>query len=83
MPKLTYWVAQRTDDAECYSLIGKTKKAVQQQLDQIEQEQKDSPWKAHFGPIEKKTIHYRDAFDLFDWCTSEGGGRYWSGQAEG
>jgi hypothetical protein len=28
-----------------------------------------------FEPPIKKTIHYKDAFDLFEWCTSEGGGR--------
>lgn len=79
MPKLTYWVAERLDDSHCYSLIGKTKKSVQQQLDDIGVEQANSPWKASFGPIEKRTIQYKDAFDLFDWCTSEGGGRYYSG----
>jgi hypothetical protein len=75
MAKLTYWIAPRLDDGICYSLIGKTKKAVQQQLDQITQEQKGSPWAASFGPIEKRIVKYKDAFDLFDWCTGEGGGR--------
>lgn len=76
MAKLYVWIAERTDDSQAYSLIGKTKKAVQEQLDQVLEEQKDSPWKAHFGPIERKVINYKDAFDLYDWCTGEAGGRY-------
>jgi hypothetical protein len=28
-----------------------------------------------FEPIVKKTIQYKDAFDLFDFITSESGGR--------
>jgi hypothetical protein len=30
---------------------------------------------ATFDPIVKKTIQYKDAFDLFDYLTSEDGGR--------
>jgi hypothetical protein len=69
MATLTYWVAERTDDASCYSLIGKTRKSVQAQLD-------TGNWShATFDPIVKKTIEYKDAFDLFDYLTSEDGGR--------
>lgn len=69
MAKLTYWIAPRTDDAACYSIIAKTKKAVQAILDSGQYDH------ATFDPIEKRTIHYADAFDLFDWATSEAGGR--------
>lgn len=69
MATLTYWVAERTDDAVEYSLIGKTRKAVQAMLDSGEWDH------ATFEPIVKKTIQYKDAFDLFDFVTSEGGGR--------
>jgi hypothetical protein len=69
MATLTYWVAERTDDHVAYSLIGKTRKAVQAMLDSGEYDH------ATFEPIVKKTIQYKDAFDLFDYVTSEGGGR--------
>jgi len=69
MATLTYWIAERTDDGACYSLIGKTRKSVQAQLDERD-------WShATFEPIVKKTIEYKDAFDLFDYLTSEAGGR--------
>jgi hypothetical protein len=74
MAKLTYWVARHEHDSECYSLIGKTKKSVQEQLANAQL------WNPQdYGPIEKRVIEYRDAFDLFDWVTSEGGGRASSG----
>lgn len=65
--KLTYWIAERLDDAPCYSLIGKTKKSVVEQIAQ-------NPH-GTYGEVEKKEIHYADAFDLFDKLTCEGGGR--------
>ena len=67
MANLVYWYAECTDDADAYSIIGKTKKEVKAQLDQ-----RDS---SGYGPIERKVLQYRDAFDLFAWTTSEGGGR--------
>jgi hypothetical protein len=69
MATFTYWVAERTDDATCYSLIGKTRKAVQAMLDSGEHDH------ATYEPIVKKTFQYKDAFDLFDFITSEEGGR--------
>jgi hypothetical protein len=55
------------DDADAYSIVAKTKKEVKAQL----ADRNDS----RYGPIERKVLQYRDAFDLFDWATSEGGGR--------
>jgi hypothetical protein len=78
MPKLIYWAAERLDDSKCYSLIGKTRKAVQAQLTAIESEyeESDPSWlRAKFGPIEKHVIIYKDAFALLDMLTGEGGGR--------
>jgi hypothetical protein len=79
MPKLTYWAAERLDDSKCYSLIGKTRKAVQEQLDELnrfyQEEQTHLIWHAKFGPIEKHVIIYKDAFALLDMLTGEGGGR--------
>lgn len=68
MATLTVWVAPRNNDAPCYSLIGKTKKSVLEQL--AARRDQDA-----FDPIEKRVIHYKDAFDLFDYVTSESGGR--------
>lgn len=67
MPKLTYWCAERTDDNPCYSIVGKTKKEVLEQV-------ANNPH-ATYEPVKKLTIIYRDAFDLFDQATSEYGGR--------
>ena len=67
MATLTVWIAVRTDDNSCYSLIGKTKKSVQEQLETAY---------GSYEPIEKKVIYYKDAFDLFEKVTGEDGGRY-------
>lgn len=69
--KLTYWIAECLNDAPCYSLIGKTKKSVVEQVEQ-------NPHGRYAAPI-KREIEYKDAFDLFEMLTGEGGGRvnYW------
>jgi hypothetical protein len=72
MAKLTYWVSECLTDSHVYSIIAKTKKGVQAQLDERKEE---DCW----GPIEKAVINYSDAFDLFDQATGEGGGRYFAG----
>jgi hypothetical protein len=66
MAKLTVWIAVRTDDSEAYSVIGKTKKEVLQKLETAF---------GDYEPVVKQEIYYKDAFDLFDWLTGEGGGR--------
>jgi hypothetical protein len=67
MASLVYWYAECTDDSDVYSIIGKTKKEVKAQL--AERGERG------FGPIERKVFQYRDAYDMFSWTTSEGGGR--------
>ena len=67
MATLTYWYCERTTDSDCYSIIAKTKKEAQA----MRQEQGEQ----YYEPPVKKTLHYKDAFDLFDWATGEGGGR--------
>jgi len=67
MAKLTYWYAERLTDADAYSVITKTKKEATALV------AKERP--GTYGPVEKRVIQYRDAFDLFDWVTSEHGGR--------
>ena len=68
MAKLTYWYAAVKRDSDCYSIVAKTKKDAERQLN-------DRGGPQYFDPIEKRTFVYKDAFDLFDWATSEGGGR--------
>jgi hypothetical protein len=69
MPSLTYWYCKCLDDSDAYSIVTKTKKAALARLAQLPR------WTDDFAPPEKRVIEYRDAFDLFYWCTSEGGGR--------
>jgi hypothetical protein len=70
MATLTYWIAPLWRDP-VYSLVGKTKKAVKEQLDQMSEEDRE-----YYDPIEKRVIYYKDAFDLFDYISGEGGGRF-------
>ena len=72
MATLTYWYCECLDDADAYSIITKTKKEAVAQRDRRED---------RYAPPEKRTIQYRDAFDLFDWVTGEGGGRGCGGTA--
>ena len=67
MAKLTYYYAPRLDDSDCYSIVATTLKNAREQL--------KTNTHAEYGPIEKKELIYRNAFDLFTWIASEGGGR--------
>jgi hypothetical protein len=67
MATLTYWYCECIGDSDAYSIIAKTKKEATSAR-QLAGEEYTRP------PI-KKTLHYKDAFDLFDWATGEGGGR--------
>lgn len=69
MANLTVWIAVQHGDAVCYNVIGRTRKAAQEQLDAL-------PDGNSFDAPRKVVIQYKDAFDLFDWVTSEGGGRH-------
>ena len=67
MATLNYWYCECIGDSDAYSIITKTKKeASAKRLEQGE---------SYYRPPVKKTLNYADAFDLFDWATSEGGGR--------
>lgn len=73
MPKLTVWIAEQGDDHPCYNLIGRTRKSVKEQIaERIAQGDRADRYEA---PV-KVEIEYRDAFDLFDRLTCEGGGRH-------
>jgi hypothetical protein len=67
MATFTYWVAPLWRDP-AYSIVGKTKKAVKEQLDQVSDPE-------NYDAIEKRTFNYKDAFDMFEFLTGEGGGR--------
>lgn len=73
MARLTYWFAERFDDARCYSIVAKTKREAQ--LLRAERLEAGS---CDIGPVVKRTIVYKDAYDLMDQLTSEGGGRGYS-----
>lgn len=74
-------------DANCYSIIAKTRKEVVAELAKlglVPNENGDycKPYDdgtlreiPDYSAIEKCGISYRDAFDLFDIATGEGGGR--------
>jgi hypothetical protein len=66
--KFTYWIAECLNDSPCYSLIGKTKREVEEKLEKADR-------RADYGEPEKREIPYKDMFDFFDWVTSEGSGR--------
>ena len=67
MAKLVYWYAQCLDDADAYSIVARTKKDAKAQM--IER------GADRFGELERKEFEYKNAFDLFEYATSEGGGR--------
>lgn len=67
--KLTYWIAQCLDDADCYSIRELTKGACAAQVQRIISQAKPS----RFGPVHKVIVEYVSAFDLLDHCLSEGG----------
>lgn len=73
MAKLTYWVASCESDGDVYSIIGKTRREVLAQL--------ETAYGSYADPV-KKVIYYKDAFDLFDQATNEGGGRTYTGISE-
>lgn len=69
MATLTVWIATQDYDNKCFNVIGKTRKSVLEQLAQRDD--------AHLynAPV-KVDIFYKDAFDLFEYVTSENGGRH-------
>lgn len=68
MAKLTFWIAEQHDDADCYNLVARTRKALLEMVSDRPDIKYDAP--------KKIEVFYKDAFDLFDYLTSEGGGRH-------
>ena len=67
MAKLSYWYAECLDDAECYSVVAKTKKEAKAMIAERGFHR--------YGELVRKEFVYKNAFDLFEYATSEGGGR--------
>jgi hypothetical protein len=68
MAKLTFWIAEQHEDSDCYNLVARTRKALLVMMSERPHVRYDAP--------KKVVVEYKDAFDLFDWVTSEGGGRH-------
>lgn len=65
MAKLNYWIAEDLSNG-IYSIIAKSKKEILSNPDYSSY--------SHKAPV-KRSICYKDAFDLFNKVTGEGGGR--------
>jgi len=68
--KLTYWKAERLDDADAYSIREKTRKAALAKLAEYE----DTDYGVRFGPLVKVTLDYSDGFELMECLLGEGRG---------
>jgi hypothetical protein len=68
MAKLTFWIAEQHDDADCYNLVARTRKALLVMVSKHPSVRYDAP--------KKVVVEYKDAFDLFDYLTCESGGRH-------
>jgi hypothetical protein len=65
--KLTVWIMTQNDDSECYNIIARTKKDALAQA--------AARTYCTWSEPKRMVIEYKDAFDLFDLATGEGGGR--------
>ena len=68
MKKLTVWLSEQEQDNQCYNIVARTRREA---LEQIKQRN----WTTWSKP-KKVVVEYKDAFDLFEWVTGEGGGRH-------
>jgi hypothetical protein len=68
--KLTYWIADHLHDHPCYSIRGRRRKDVKEQLVSGGYDRAD------FGKPRKVAIEYKDAFDLMNQLMQEGGAEY-------
>lgn len=57
MRKLIYWLAESVDDAPCYSIVGRTKKSVIEQLATLT---------GRFGKPERRELEYEDALTFLN-----------------
>jgi len=67
MAKLTVWIAEQSDDHPAYNIVARTKKDALRQIAERPSTDFEAPRKVE--------LFYRDAFDLYEMVTGEGGGR--------
>ena len=67
--KLTVWIAEQNHDSQCYNVVARTKKEC---LEKIATQYKPQD----FDAPQKVVIEFKDSFDLFEYITSEAGGRH-------
>ena len=65
--KLIIWRILKTDDAECYSIISKTKKGAMEQYENYSE--------GFDFELEQVEFEFENSFDLFKAITGEFGGR--------
>ena len=73
MATLTYWCCRQEDDAQCFHIREKTRKACLDQLKQLDVTWGDSAGKPVYSKPFKIEVEYEGAFDLLDQCLSEDG----------
>ena len=75
MAKLVVWIARQDDDSSCYNVVAKTRKACLEMVAAtVAQWGNPSEAPVYEAPI-KREFDYKDAFDLWQQATGEGGGR--------
>ena len=75
MAKLVVWIARQDADSSCYNLVSKTRKACLGLVAATVAKWGNPSEAPIYEPPVKREIHYKDAFDLWQQATSEGGGR--------
>ena len=65
--KLTYWIAECWGKDPDHDIIDKTKRGAQEQV--------AAATSASYSPVTKRTIEFKDSFDLFQQATAPEGGR--------
>jgi len=65
--KIKLWIATQEQNSSHYNLIAKTKKELLQQMAKYSH--------VRYDEIAQVESTFRDAFDMFEWVTSESGGR--------
>lgn len=77
MRKLKVWICDYVNDSDCYNTVSKTKKDLLEQLNKAKwsTDETAEDIKKRFGDVHRVEIEFKDAFDLFEFVTGEGGGR--------
>jgi hypothetical protein len=68
--KLIYWVAERLNDSTVYSIRGRRRRDV---IDELREAGFDPKSSDAYGTPHKVEVEYDNAFDLLQQCLGEGG----------